>query len=320
MPGPFGQHSPMQPVEIQTAEARFEVHPELGGWLTSYSREVAGKGRIDVLHSDPDAVARHPKDMWAGIPLLFPLVSFNHVPGAEHHYEWQGQRHALPQHGFARRLPWTVLGTSPDAVAMELVDTPSTRAAWPFSFSHRLEYRLDGGRLVARHAVTNRSPGPMPFACGIHPYLRVPLVAGGDRDACRVKIPRAQRLNPIGRWDGFFGEPFPARDLSIAGDYSGTLFLGELAEPELRLVDPAAGVETVLNWSGAPGFRNVALWSRTPREPYFCLEPWTALPNAFTRAEPGELIVLEPGGTWTAHWWLDAVASHGPSVPRPPGR
>lgn len=296
----------MEAVEIRTAEGAFTVHPSLGGWLTSYGRDVAGLGRVEVLHADADAVARHPKDMWAGIPLLFPLVSFNHLPGADHHYEWEGRRHPLPQHGFARRLPWRVADRGAAHVAMELTDSDATREAWPFAFSHRVEYRLDHGRLVARHEVVNRSAEPMPFACGIHPYLRVPAVPGGARDACRVRIPRARRLNPIGRWDGHFDEPLPAQELPVAGDFSGTLFLGGLAEPELALVDPASGVETVLNWSDAPDFRYVALWSRTPREPYFCLEPWTALPNAFTRAEPGELRVLAPDAVWKAGWWLDA--------------
>jgi galactose mutarotase-like enzyme len=215
----------------------------------------------------------------------------------------------MAQHGFARRLPWTLLGTTRDSVTLELADGPESRGAWPFAFGHRLEYRLDAGRLVARHEITNRSGEPMPFAFGIHPYLRVPIVAGGDRDACLVRIPRAQRLNPIGRWDGYFEEPFPARELSVAGDFGGTLFLGNLSEPEIRLVDPRARVATVLNWSGTPDLRRVALWSRTPREPYFCIEPWTALPNAFTRSEPGELILLGAGKTWTASWSLDCVAS-----------
>lgn len=296
----------MEPIVIESAEARFVVHPALGGWLTEYSRDVPGKGRVDVLHRDADAVARHPKDMWAGVPLLFPLVSYNHLPGADHHYEWAGQRHALPQHGFARRLPWTVTRVVPDGVAMELSDGDATRDAFPFAFSHRVEYRLDRGRLVARHDIANRSATAMPFAFGIHPYLRAPLVAGGRRDACLLRLPRARRWNPVGKWDAAFDEPSVARDLPIAGDFSGTMFLGDLAEPAVRLVDPDGGVEAVLEWSGTPWLRFVALWSRTPGEPYFCVEPWSALPNAFTRAGRDELVVLEPGATCTAHWSLDA--------------
>ncbi len=297
----------MGPVEFQTEDARCVLHPALGGWLTAYSGRVPGHGWLDVLHPDPATIARHPKDMWAGNPLLFPLVSYNHLPNADHHYEWLGRRYNLPQHGFARRLPWTVVESSGLGVTIELRDTAETRSVFPFAFSHRLTYRLEGGRLHADHTVTNHSAGTMPFALGIHPYLRVPLTAGGRRDDCRVRIPRATRHIPVGRWESCVTEPFPAQEVSVAGDFSGTVFLGDLAAPELRLIDPVGGVHTVLNWAGAPDLRKVALWSRTPDEPYFCLEPWTALPNAFTRREAGELIELKPGTARSAAWWLDAL-------------
>jgi galactose mutarotase-like enzyme len=297
----------MGPVEIHTAEARFTVHPELGGWLTQYSREVTDRGWIDVLHADAAAVARYPKEMWAGNPILFPLIAYNHLPGADHHYAWGGQRFPLPQHGFARRLPWTVVATTAAGVTLELTDTDETRAVYPFRFVHRLTYWLEGGRLHAEHQVINRDSVPLPFGLGIHPYLRLPVSPGGRRDDCCIRIPRATRYHPVGRAEGFFTEPFPAQDLSVAGDFSGTMFLGELESPELRLIDPVGRLATVLNWADAPSFRKVALWSRTPQESFFCLEPWTGLPNAFTRAEPGELIQLAPGATWSARWWLDTL-------------
>ncbi|NDB77422.1 MAG: hypothetical protein EB141_17565, partial [Verrucomicrobia bacterium] len=60
------------------------IAPELGGWLLRYARPTAKRGLVDALHFSQAVADRHPKEMWAGNPLLFPMVSFNHLPGREH--------------------------------------------------------------------------------------------------------------------------------------------------------------------------------------------------------------------------------------------
>ena len=88
---------------------------------------------------------------------MFPLVSFNHLPGREHHYEWNGRVFPLPQHGFARRLPWSVTHREADRLTMALVDTDETRRVYPFSFLHEVTYALENGRLAFEQLITNRS-------------------------------------------------------------------------------------------------------------------------------------------------------------------
>ncbi|HTG45240.1 MAG TPA: hypothetical protein VK633_11985, partial [Verrucomicrobiae bacterium] len=77
------------------SEAKALIAPELGGWLLRYMRHLPGRGYVDALHFSQEIVDRYPTQMYAGNPLLFPLVSFNSTGGKEHHYEWQGQTYAL---------------------------------------------------------------------------------------------------------------------------------------------------------------------------------------------------------------------------------
>jgi galactose mutarotase-like enzyme len=285
------------------------VIPGLGGWLLRYARPVEGHGLVDALRDDEAVVARYPKEMWAGNPLLFPVVSYTHLPGAEHHYEWAGQRYPLPQHGFARRSPWTVVERSESAVTLELTDTEATRAAFPFAFRYALTYRLDSGRLHWDQVIENRSAGPMPFGAGFHPYFRLPLGSASKRNDCHVRCPRGMRYNPVGLAEAFFNEPFPEQDVPVARDVSGTLLLGDLAAREFALVDTAAGLEVVLNWDASPAYRFCALWSRTPSENFYCIEPWTALPNAFSRPDDRELVILAPGESFRASMWMEVRAA-----------
>ena len=65
-------------------------------------------------------------------------------------------------------------------------------------------------------------------------------------------------------------------------------------------MDPASALEIVLNWEAAPQHRYCALWSRNTESPFYCLEPWTALPNSFTRAVPSEVTLLAPAQSFRA--------------------
>lgn len=284
------------------------IAPELGGWLLRYTREFAEHGRVDALHYDPAVVDRYPREMYAGNPLLFPLVSFNHLPGRDHHYEWQGAVFEMPQHGFARRRPWKVMDQTDTTVTLELTDSDATRAQYPFAFCHWLTYRLAGGQLFWEQQIINRSGEPMPFSTGFHPYLSVPLTGRGKREECFVEIPEGRRLTMHGRGEHFTAKPFLAQNWSVQEDVSATLFLADLKRRALILVDPLSELEVVLDWEEAPHHRFVALWSRSPQDPFYCLEPWTAVSNAFTRTKEKELVLLEPGGTFTAGFRLELRA------------
>ena len=297
-------------IHLRDAEGSLAViAPELGGWLLRYARRTTQHGLVDALHFGQAVVDRYPKEMWAGNPLLFPMVSFNHLPGREHHYAWAGREFELGQHGFGRRSAWSVVARSESALTMELADSEATRAVYPFAFRHRVTYRLDGGRLHYEQTVENRGAAPMPFSTGIHPYFQVPLTPRGERDRCFVRLPACEHLTADARYEHFSAAAQPARELSVAQDASGTLFLGGFAQRELALVDPASGLEIILNWQAAPQHRFCALWSRTADAPFYCLEPWTALPNSFTRAQPGEVVVLAAGETFRAAMWMELRAA-----------
>lgn len=293
------------PVELRDGDrALAVVYPELGGWLTRYARRTTRHGLVDALHHDDAVVARYPDRMWAGNPVLFPHVSFNVANDKEGQYELNGRLIESPQHGFARRVPWRVTRQEEASVTLEVTDSERTRPSYPFAFRHELTYRLVDGRLEWEQLIENRDSQPLPFSTGFHPYLRVPLVPGGERNRCFVRLPRAKRFNPVGKGEQFFDEPFPEQNLGVGVDVSATLLLGEFAEREFALVDPAAGVEVVLNFAANPAYRFAALWSRSTTEPFYCLEPWTALPNSFGRPD-GEVIVLPPGALFRATLWMD---------------
>jgi len=281
------------------------VAPELGAWLLRYARRTERHGLVEALHFSKTVVDRYPREMYAGIPALFPLVSNNRVGDKEHHYEWNGRLYGMPQHGFARRAKWSVAEQTATSVTMELTDTDSTRACYPFAFRFCLTYRLNQGRLHWEQVIENRSAGPLPFSTGFHPYFAVPLTPVSQRDSCFVEIPEAKRLVPVGRFERFTAQPFLGQNWSVEEDVASTMFLTDLKKQELILIDPVSELEVVFNFEEAPLHRFVAIWAKTTHDPFYCLEPWTALPNSFSRPKDRELILLEPQKTFRAAMWME---------------
>ncbi|MBI2926414.1 MAG: hypothetical protein HYY24_12035 [Verrucomicrobia bacterium] len=282
------------------------IAPELGGWLLRYARRLPKHGWVEALHFSQAVVDRYPREMYAGNPILFPLVSNNRVGDQDHHYEWNGQVHEMPQHGFARRARWSVVNATANSLTMELSDTEGTRANYPFAFRQRLTYWLARGRLHWEQVVENTGGETLPFSTGFHPYFRAPLTFRSERSACFIEIPDAKRLTPHNRYERFTAKEFPSQNWSVAEDVAGTMFLTDLAKRELVFIDPASELEVIFNFEEAPEHRFVAVWSRSTNEPFYCLEPWTALPNAFSRqAKDHELILLEPQKTFRAAMWME---------------
>ncbi len=281
------------------------VAPELGGWLVRYARPLPKHGLVEALHFSAAVAERYPRDMWAGIPILFPLAGRNRAGEQDHHYEWNGQVFEMPQHGFARRSRWNATEQTATSVTMELGDSESTRGDYPFAFRLTVTYRLERGRLAWEQVIENRSDVPMPFSAGFHPYFAAPLTPRSERSACFVEIPEGRRLTPVGLFERFTSKPFPAQNWSVQEDVAESVYLGDLAKRELVMVDPGSELEVVFNFEDAPHYRFVVLWSRTTDEPYYCVEPWTALPNPFGRTKDHELIVLEPGQSLRGWMWLE---------------
>ncbi|HYW30054.1 MAG TPA: D-hexose-6-phosphate mutarotase [Gemmatimonas sp.] len=105
-----------------------------------------------------------------GIPICFPQF---------------GSMGTLPQHGFARVSPWTLLhkeeGGDHAVAVLRLIDSDATRALWPHAFSAELTVKIGGPTMDVALAVTNSGDAPFSFTAALHPYFRVP-----DAYACTV--------------------------------------------------------------------------------------------------------------------------------------
>jgi len=113
---------------------------------------------------------------WTGrAPILFPTVGA--LTGGMARFG--GVEYPMAQHGFARRLAFTIVEKVPHFVTFRLEADAETRSHYPFAFRLDVTHRLDGATLETIASVTNLDDKPMPVGVGYHPALRWPLPGTG---------------------------------------------------------------------------------------------------------------------------------------------
>jgi galactose mutarotase-like enzyme len=236
-------------------------------------------------------------------PVLFPIV------GAlkNTQYQFDGKTCALPQHGFARDHEFDLEVGKKDKIIFSLNDDENTLKNYPFHFTLKIEYELNGNRIIVAYRVINTDEKKIWFSIGAHPGFNCPFVSGtltrdyflefdkaekaflykGEKgiissgEAVLLEGGKILRLNP---------DPFKAETIIIKNPHSASV---SLKHPEC---EKSVTVEY-------PGFPWLALWKGVPEAPYVCIEPWYGI--ADFKDASGDLtqkegiLSLEPGSEFS---------------------
>jgi aldose 1-epimerase len=214
-------------------------------------------------------------------------------------------------HGLVRWMPWRLEQRVQNVAALSCTIHP--QPAYPWRLQLRLEYRLGRDGLTVTAQARNLSPGPIPFALGFHPYLRV----GEDGiNATRLVLPARRRLIADERG-------LPTGEAQVTGtefDFTtgrligptrlDTAFTDFVRGPDDRarveLDHPVSGQGLTLWMDG--GFRYVMAYTGDSVEPAsrqrasISVEPMTSPPDALRSGT--DIVRLEPSTTWSASWGL----------------
>ncbi len=203
---------------------------------------------------------------------------------------------ALPQHGFARIMPFEVRGTEYSEemteVKLGLRSTPDTKAIWPHEFDLELKVSVSM-KLNLRLTTKNTGAEPFAFSCGFHPYLRL-----RDRQGATVKgLAGCDYFNGV---TGVADEHLEG-DLKLVEmvDHIFTLpaaFKHEAAvlDPSLRraLAVASSGNTRAVVWNPGDGNESkLADFAAGDAAKFVCVEPVSDWPGGRTLA-PGETYVL----------------------------
>lgn len=257
----FGSGWPVYELSEPQTDSRFLICPQRGGMVLSFSSH----GR-ELLYLDEQTFVRREMNVRGGIPVLWPICG--QLPGGK--YEWHGQTYEMPNHGLARRLPWSVVKVETKdraAITLQLTSSEETRREFPFDFELLFTYELQDGRLIIQQTYGNRSTEAMPMYAGFHPYFR-----SNHKEISLDSGASSYFDYNDGREHEFTGV------LNLA-DKVESVVLKEGLRSEIRF-DLSQDHSPVLSLECSPDFKYLVLWSVQER-PFVCVEPWMALATSF---------------------------------------
>jgi galactose mutarotase-like enzyme len=255
----------------ERAASEVTLVPARGAIVSRF--DVAGR---ELLYLDQATLRDAAKNVRGGIPILFPS------PGklAGDSFQVGDLRGALPQHGFARNLPWQVVAeqVEPSAcVRLALVSNAQTLRQYPFEFRCELEFRLERARRSIDIALHNTGSRALPFAFGFHPYFRVT-----DKQRARIESDARHAFdNTLKQAVAFRGFDLTLPELD--------LHLLDHGRPDAA-IELGDGARIVV--SATPEYSVWVVWTVAGKD-YVCLEPWTAPGNALNT---GERLLRLPAG------------------------
>jgi galactose mutarotase-like enzyme len=238
----------------ERAESCVVVVPARGAIVSAFR-----VGARELLYLDESTLRDPTKNVRGGIPVLFPS------PGKlrDDTWHWAGQQGSLPQHGFARTLPWTVIDQhEADAASLTLAleSSEQTLQHFPWPFRFELTYALARTCLTIRARLYNTGPSALPWALGFHPYF---LVA--DKARARLDSAATRAFDNVQKRE----VPFAGFDLLAP-------------ELDLHLLDHGSthsalhfGDGSQLTLRASAEFERWVIWTLAGKD-FVCVEPWTA--------------------------------------------
>jgi aldose 1-epimerase len=288
---------------IESGEHRATV-VEVGGVLRSYA--VGVREIVDGFGTD------EPSPASAG-QILAPWP--NRIRDGQYTFEGTAYQLALTEparhnaiHGLTNWARWSLAEQTADAVTLTF-DLPP-QVGYPFALTLTTRWSVSADGLRCEQQVTNTGDTNAPWGYSVHPYLQLPGVPVNDtllRVPGRVRVLADSRLLPIGA-------------VKVAGteyDFVAPRKVGELVlDTTFGEIEAEADGTSSVTIAAPDGSAEVHVWAdgtfkwwqvfsgdtlhgeRFRRS--FAIEPMTCPPDAFRSGR--DLIVLEPGTTWSATW------------------
>lgn len=267
-------------------------------------------GKLTVKISSRGAEAKSIKDdsgreyLWSGrldvwkrqAPFLFPICGSL----KEEKYTLRGREYSLKKHGFAMELDFAVESARTDEVIFKAEGTEKYKENYPFSYDLYVIYRLFENRMSVTYRVVNKGEETMYYSVGSHEsyayegVLEDYAIVFEKPETLVNNLIEAPLLSGKTQLIGEGITHFPLKKEYFSKD---SLVFRNLKSEKVSFVGKNGEKIVTVSFKGQ---NNLVFWT-IPENGYFCIEPWSGLPD-FKNAsgkieEKAEIIALEKGKT-----------------------
>lgn len=296
----------MEIIQVKSADqsAYFEIIPSIGGMLSqlNWSGDV-----IKIPFSSQYPLATNPYHPSA---LLSPWV--NRVRNGN--YSFEGRNYQLPIneenlgnaiHGLLARKPFSYQTEGSKAIVR--FEYQAEEKAYPFPFETTLTYEFDANNVFhMQFEAKNTGDGNMPFACGWHPYFKLPE---GELAEWNIRFDSLSKFHSDSQMIPLREEPFDASyGVNLGEETLDNVFRLKPMDRHQTIFE--SGQSTLTIEQSSIDFPFLVVFA-PENENCLAIEPMTANTDAFNTGDG--LRILAPGETFQSTvkiWFLKADKSH----------
>ena len=229
-------------------------------------------------------------------------------------YTFGGKTYEMTLHGFAKRSIFDVEYKSDEKAIFTLKANEESKKTYPFEFTFKVTYALNGDKLVVTYTVENGSEEVLPFSVGGHPGFNVPILNKGEFTDYYIEF--AEKCEPerlilsqpaylySGKHSAFKLED--GRRIRLRHELfdDDAIFLRNTSKKvSLKSDKIKGGVSMTFG-----DFNYIGFWHNPKTEaPFVCFEPWHGAPGTDGKVEDFTekylMIQLKKGETYST--WFD---------------
>lgn len=232
------------------------------------------------------------KAVWSRYaPVLFPIVG----KLKDDKFRYKEADYKLSQHGFARDKEFTLTEKSECTLEFELTANEETLAIYPFHFSLRIRYELEGASLKTKYFVFNPDKNDLLFSIGAHPGFNCKRVNGENLEDFYLELEGKKELTIEKLNNGLLsGETSVIKLDSGKLPLSTTLFENDALVckntqiEKVKLCSSKSPEQITLECKDWPYF---GIWAKKGSDAFVCLEPWFGIADSVN--SPGNIYAKE---------------------------
>ncbi len=296
----------MELIQVKSADqsAYFEIIPSIGGMLSqlNWSGDV-----IKIPFSSQYPLATNPYHPSA---LLSPWV--NRVRNGN--YSFEGRNYQLPIneenlgnaiHGLLARQPFSYQIEGSKAIVR--FEYQAEEKAYPFPFETTLTYEFDANNVFhMQFEAKNTGEGNMPFACGWHPYFKLPE---GELAEWNIRFDSLSKFHSDSQMIPLREEPFDASyGVNLGEETLDNVFRLKPMDRHQTVFE--SGQSTLTIEQSSIDFPFLVVFA-PENENCLAIEPMTANTDAFNTGDG--LRILAPGEKFQSTvniWFSKADKAH----------
>lgn len=208
-------------------------------------------------------------------PILFPIVG----KVVDCKYRLNGKVYELPQHGLARTSEFTLLEKKDDEITFELKYSDESLRVYPYKFSLKSNYKLEGNTVKITYTVENIDDKTIYFSIGSHPAFLCPIDKNDSLNNCYLEFNKKETskriiINNQGYLSNVKKDCLEDTNkimLSKELFKDDALVFNDLKSNKMTIKSNSNDKSLEVDFTGFP---YMGIWAPKDGAPFVCIEPW----------------------------------------------